>query len=318
MSHDPYFTRLRAAQAEPAALAAMQDPELVKRMAAQLAPDPGYVPPAVKTADDAAPGPHGPVPVRVYLPSEAASKPRPLFVWLHGGGWNEGDLDMHEADATSREVCARAGAVVVSVDYRLATEGVFYPVPLDDVLAAWQWAVESAPQWGAARHRAVLGGASAGGNLAAGAALRLRDEGGPAPSRLALVYPVLHAQLPPLTDEQRTQTGMTQQYEELFGKGLVLAVENYVGAPVEQAPAYVVPALADAAGLPPTLVVTCEWDALRSSGETYAEHLRMAGVPNRLVVVPAINHAHLNSPWLAQAQETFRDLAEWAVEATTA
>src|SRR5690348_8182507 len=74
-------------------------------------------PPVVATREDAAPGPHGPVPVRVYTPAEATGA---CLLWAHGGGFLGGDLDMHEADWTAREVCARAGAVVVSVDYRLA------------------------------------------------------------------------------------------------------------------------------------------------------------------------------------------------------
>lgn len=173
---DPYYDRLLAAQADPAAAAALSDPLLLERMAAQLSPDPGYVAPEAVVSEATVPGPHGDVPVRVYLPANpAGARPRPLFVWCHGGGWVGGDLDMPEADATAREVCARSGAAVVSVDYRLATAGVHYPVPVDDVLAAWTWALQECSSWGASPQRAVLGGASAGGNLAAGAALRLRD-----------------------------------------------------------------------------------------------------------------------------------------------
>ena len=184
MVDDPYYARLRAGQSNPAVLAVlMEEPALVTRMTdLQLAvADAQYVPPAVEVVAAAAPGPHGPVPVRVYLPSAGGQGLRPLFVWVHGGGWVEGDLDMGEADHTAREVSERAGAVVVSVDYRLAGEGVHYPVPLDDVVAAWRWSLQSAAAWRADPARAVLGGASAGGNLAAGAALRLQDEGGPDP-----------------------------------------------------------------------------------------------------------------------------------------
>jgi acetyl esterase len=309
---DPYYARLRAAQANPDALRFLQEePALTSRVTAQSAAEEHYAPPAVEVVSDSAPGPHGPVPVRVYLPAATGPAPRPLFVWCHGGGWCEGDLDMPEADATAREVCTRAGAVLVSVDYRLATEGVFYPVPLDDVLAAWHWALGRAPDWQASADDAVLGGASAGGNLAAGAALQLREEGRRLPSRLALVYPVLHAEVPPPTEEQRDAVALSERAEQYFRRWLQLLLENYLGSSVESASPRAVPALADLAGLPPTLVMTCERDVLRPSGETFAGALAAAGVPCRLIVVPGADHGHLNSPWLPQAQQSYQDLADW-------
>jgi acetyl esterase len=315
---DPYHARLRAAQTDPAVLTLLRaEPELIRRAAAQAAQVSDYEPPVVDVTDGTAPGPHGPVAVRVYLPPAAAPGPRPLLVWCHGGGWCEGDLDMPEADATSREVCTRAGAVVVSVDYRLATAGVFYPLPLDDVLAAWGWAITQAPAWGASVERAVLGGASAGGNLAAGAALRLRDGEGPTPASLALVYPALHAELPALDEVQREAVALSSQAEDYFRRGLTLMLENYVGGPVDEAPSPAVPALAELAGLPPTLVMTCAWDVLRSSGEAFASALERAAVPLRLLVVPEIGHGHLNSPWLPQAQQSYQDLADWVAGALT-
>ena len=104
-----------------------------------------------------------------------------------------------EADHTSREICARSGAVVVSVDYRLAVEGVHYPVPNDDVVAAVRWAREHAAGLGADAERMTIGGGSAGANLIAGAVLRLRDEGDPLPRAVILIYPLVHPELPPLT-----------------------------------------------------------------------------------------------------------------------
>ena len=145
--------------------------------------------------DHQAPGPNGPVPVRVYTPA-AASGPRPVLVWCHGGGFMHGDLDMPEADATARGVAGRAGAVVVSVDYRLCDEPealggrkarrfpgtaedlvVHAPIPLQDVLAAVCWTVAEADHLGIDPERLALGGASAGGNLAAAATLSLAHEG---------------------------------------------------------------------------------------------------------------------------------------------
>ena len=115
--------------------AAYGDPVLIEQIRQFETWEPAVTPPGVDTRDDAAPGPRGPVPVRMYTPPDAPSTGRPCLVWLHGGGFIGGDLDMREADWTAREVCARAGAVVASVDYRLAVGGVHYPVPHDDAVA---------------------------------------------------------------------------------------------------------------------------------------------------------------------------------------
>src|SRR4051794_26056480 len=100
----------------------MSDPALEERFL-EFMQWPGAAPaPRVATEDLTVPGPHGPVPLRMYVP-ETDSQERPCLVWMHGGAFRFGDLDMPEADRTSREVCSRAGAVVVSVDYRLAVNG---------------------------------------------------------------------------------------------------------------------------------------------------------------------------------------------------
>ena len=126
----------------------------------------------------------------------SAGTGRPALLWLHGGAFMFGDLDMPEADWTAREICARAGAVVVSVDYRLAVGGVHHPVPLDDCVAATRWLRDHAAELGVDPDRISVGGASAGGNLATATVLRLRDEDGWQPAALIPVYPVLHAALP--------------------------------------------------------------------------------------------------------------------------
>src|SRR4051795_2356886 len=179
------LTSLHAAYTTPAGLAQIQRYETW---------DPGVGPPDVATRDDAVPGPHGPVPVRIYTPDSPTGAG---LVWAHGGGFIGGDLDMREADWTAREIAARAGAVVVSVDYRLAVGGVCYPVPHDDVVAAVTWVRDAAGDLGVDPARISIGGASAGANLAAGAALKLRDRDGWVPAALLLAYPSLHAAVPP-------------------------------------------------------------------------------------------------------------------------
>ena len=154
----------------------MADPVTRARMDEFMSISDAPAPPDAQVHDDEAPGPHGPVPVRVYRPSPATAR-RPCLVWMHGGAFMAGDLDMPEADSVARELAHRAGAVVVCVDYRLAVDGVTYPVPHDDVVAAFRWVARRGGALGIDPDAIAIGGASAGANLAAGAALRLRDDG---------------------------------------------------------------------------------------------------------------------------------------------
>lgn len=257
-------------------------------------------------------GPHGEVAVRVYRPSDRGVD-RPLLVWCHGGAWLGGDLNMPEADATGREVCTRAGAVVVSVEYRLAVEGVHYPVPHDDVVAAAKWALAGSRDLGA--DRVVIGGASAGANLAAGACLRLRDEG-VALAGLALAYPAVHPTLPSPSDELAAKL-VELPPAAAFAEPIYSAVvENYLGAPAADADGYAMPGIATLAGLPPTLIINCEYDGLRSSGEQFALALKQAGVDVDVRLARDVLHGHLNSPWLPAAQQSYADLAAWLLDRT--
>src|SRR5690349_12215169 len=133
-SGDVYWDKILALVTSPALQGDISDPELAARVAAELPRPDSYVTPEADVRSVAAPGPNGDVPLRVYAPPGGAID-APLFVWCHGGGWIGGDLDMPEADLVARELVSRTGAVVVSVDYRLAVGGAHYPVPNDDVLA---------------------------------------------------------------------------------------------------------------------------------------------------------------------------------------
>ena len=110
-----------------------------------------------------------------------------MLLYLHGGGWTVGNLDTH--DGICRSLCHRLGAVVISVDYRLAPENKF-PVPLEDCYAALEWSAAHAAEIQGDRTRLVVAGDSAGGNLAAAVALYARDHGGPRLCHQVLIYPV--------------------------------------------------------------------------------------------------------------------------------
>jgi acetyl esterase/lipase len=243
------------------------------------------------------------------------------LVWAHGGAFAFGDIDMPESDWVASQLAAR-GTTVVSVDYRLAPvldgeptrrrEGVrksggsrgsgghHYPAASDDILAAWAWTVDNADRLRVDRTRLAIGGTSAGGNLAAGAALRLierRTEVRPALALLA--YPTLLA-VQPAPDAALRAALDAQPAADTFGPDAVRAMyENYLGGPVERAPLGAIPGLArpvDLVQFPPTLMVNGEVDELRVSGEAFARALRAAGRPIEVVTEPGTTHGHLNRP----------------------
>lgn len=248
-------------------------------------------------------GPHGPLRVRTYLPDTPAG---PGLVWAHGGGFVAGDLDMPEGHGVARDLAAH-GVTVISVDYRRSPvpegwdhelrheEDGRYPVAHDEVVAAFTWAAAS----GRATGPWSLGGASAGANLATGAALRLLHTGGPVPAHLVLAYPTLHAVQTPASPELRALLD-ARPADDVFTAELILEMyENYVGGPVGDADVYAIPGTASAdelSGLPPVLMINDEVDGLRPSGEEFARALASAGVAVEVSVEPDQAHGHLNRP----------------------
>ncbi|KOG34591.1 hypothetical protein ADK37_18170 [Streptomyces resistomycificus] len=251
--------------------------------------------PSVETSDESIPGPHGPIAVRVYRPPSAPQRPRPGLVWVHGGGWVFGDLDMREADWTSRELCARADAVVVSVDYRLAVDGVTYPVPHDDVVAAVLWVRENAAVLGIAPARITIGGASAGANLAAGAVLRLRDDDNWLPTSLVLAYAAMHSVLPPLSPALAEGLAQLPRMVRILPEDVAEMTGNYLGGAPDPH-GYALPANGALDGLCPILLLDAEYDDLRASSEAFAAAVVKSGVPVRHVTVPGVLHGFLNLP----------------------
>ncbi|HUR75452.1 MAG TPA: alpha/beta hydrolase [Sporichthya sp.] len=215
------------------------------------------------------PGPGGEIPVRIYTPTGAG--PFGLLVFFHGGGFVLGDLQTH--DGVCRELAAGAECVVVAVDYRLAPEAA-YPAATDDCEAATRWAAENAASLNADPARLAVGGDSAGGNLAAVVAQRLRDRGGPALVGQLLVYPAAR-----LVGE--LSGSMLENAEGYFleAKDLEFFLGAYLSDPEHAMLADASPGLAeDLSGLPPALVITAEYDPIRDDGEWYGEALRKAGV----------------------------------------
>lgn len=249
-------------------------------------------------------GPHGAIPLRVYRPPSSAG-PLPGLVWMHGGAFMFGDLDMPEADEFARGVVARAGAVVISVDYRLAVGGVHFPVPHDDVVAAFRWVVANAAELGVDPARVAVGGGSAGANLAAGAALRLRDEGEAQPWQVLLAYPVVHAVVPDAPGRLEEAMRLIPPVLRFPADLTVKLNENYLGGPLTDVSPYAFAGEAeDLAGYPPTFIENAEFDDLRPSGERFAEQLSAAGVEVELTCQPGVPHGHLNQVALPAQQRS--------------
>lgn len=321
MMTDIYWERLMTAYAEMGSLPpdhptlSNPDPELAARLAAASPEEVEYQSPDVSEARDVtieyAGGAFG---IRVYTPNSDSSG-RPLLVWCHGGAWAAGDLEGPEGDATAREVVVRADAVVISVDYRLATHGVHFPTPLNDVVEAYRWARENAETFGADSDRITLAGASAGGNLAAGAALWIRDHGLPMPISLALAYPALHPELPAASAELQSKLDRLNKVAAAAPEILTPMIENYLGAPTGEASPYAMPGVSeDLSGLPPTYIFNNEYDGLRASAEKFAYQLAAAG--NRVVLetLPDVAHGHFARPGLTQSRGSHRDLAAWVTD----
>jgi acetyl esterase/lipase len=202
---------------------------------------------------------------------------------------------MPEADWTARQICERAGAVVVSVDYRLCNGGVHYPVPHDDVVAAFRWVRETATELGVDAGRISLGGASAGGNLSIGAALKLRDEDGRPPAALLPIYPVAHAVVPSPSASQAAKMADVPAVLRFFPAQMTWLNENYIGGPLSGADGYAFGAQAVLEGLCPTLVINAEFDDLRPSGEDFVARCALAGVDVRQVTAVGMLHGFLNT-----------------------
>jgi acetyl esterase len=231
------------------------------------------VEPVARVENRSIPGPAGPIPVRVYA-ADGIATPAPALAYFHGGGWVIGSLESH--DPFCRALANRTGAVVVSVDYRLAPEA-RYPAAAEDCWAVTRWIAEHGAEFGIDGTRLAVGGDSAGGNLAAAVALMARDRKGPALRHQLLIYPVTDANF------ETASYGDNADGYMLTRDGMQWFWNHYVPDAVQRREAYAAPLCAkDLTGLPPATVQTAEFDPLRDEGEAYAARLREAGVATTL------------------------------------
>ena len=256
-----------------------------------------------RVEDLSIPGPGGDIPIRIYADGHGGL--RPALVYFHGGGFVFGNLDTH--DAVCRALAKESGAVVISVDYRLAPEHKF-PAAVEDSYAATQWVAANAERLGIDANRIAVGGDSAGGNLATVIAMRFRDAGGPALAAQILLYPV--------TDVSSFDTASHREFADgyfltrgamAWFTGHYLASDDHKRSP--EASPLLSPNLS---GLPPALVITAEFDPLRDEGEAYAQRLRQAGVPVTVTRYPGMIHGFVSMHGvLSGGRQAIKEAAEF-------
>lgn len=257
------------------------------------------------------PGPEGApdVIVRVHTPRGLAG-PAPCLYSIHGGGYVLGSRDMD--DLRFDRWCPRFGMVGISVEYRLAPE-THYPGPLEDCYAGLQWAFDHAEELGVDRGAIGIGGASAGGGLAAGLALLCRDRGEISPAFQLLSYPMIDDRQ--ITPSSQLQVPIWSPANNTFGW------RSYLGPlhGTEEVPYLAAPARAkDLAGLPPTLIFVGTLDGFCDEDVAYATGLYQAGVPTELHVYPGAPHGFDGfTPTAGVSRRCRHDIDEW-LEATLA
>jgi acetyl esterase/lipase len=256
----------------------------------------GDGPPVAAVRDLTIPGPGGEIPLRAYTPEDAGERP-PVVVFLHGGGWALGSIPTY--DAPVRALANASGAVVVSVEYRLAPEHRF-PAAVDDSLTAVRWAAGQGGELGADPSRLAVAGDSAGGNLAAVCARRLRDE---LDIRLqALIYPVA---------DGGVNTPSFREFGDRYGltaAGMRRFWELYLDGADSSDPDASPMRATDLSGVAPAYVLTADHDVLRDEGEAYAGALRDAGVDVELRRWPGTIHGFVR--WLAATDIAGEAIAE--------
>jgi acetyl esterase len=227
----------------------------------------------------------------------------PVLVWFHGGGWVWSSVDTH--DRLVREYAAAGDVAVVNVDYALSPEAKF-PQALMECAAVVRFLAAEGASWGVDPSRMLVGGDSAGGNLALATALHLRDSGGPALRGILAAYPVAAPDF------------STPSYEEFDqGYGLTAAGMEaywnlYLRDVADRRNPLAAPLLADHAGMPPTLIQLAELDVLRSEGERLAEKMQAAGVAVTSETIPGVAHGFMRlTGHVARAREAVARAGTW-------
>lgn len=219
------------------------------------------------------------IPIRIYRPS---SEPSPVLLYAHGGGWTL--LSIESCDVFLRELALEVGCTVVSVGYRLSPENP-YPIPFDDCWEVLTWIHEGG--LGFVPERIAVSGDSAGGNLAAGLALKSRDFKDGIIDFQLLLYPACGTDL----DTPSMQDLGPDPRFRLSKDAMSYFWSNYLGGKLDSDDPYAVPHAATSyASVAPALVVIAGFDPLKDDGQRYAEKLAQDGVETELLIATTLPH----------------------------
>jgi len=239
------------------------------------------------------------IPLRIYTPK--GNGPFPVYISIHGGGWVFGNLDTH--DPFCRNIAQKAQVVVVSIDYRLAPEHK-YPAAFNDCYAAVDWVAKNIQDWKGDSSKLIIGGISAGGNLAAAVAIKAKEKNYPNLKAQVLICPVM---------EHSFETMSYQKYADgyfLTKKDMQWFWEQYLAKAEDGKQPYASPLLApDVSGLPRAMVVLADFDPLYDEGKAYGEKMKAANVAVTIQNYPTI-HAITGHPFDV-SKKAISDIAQF-------
>ncbi|MFA6916794.1 MAG: alpha/beta hydrolase [Parachlamydiales bacterium] len=266
-----------------------------------------HLEPVAKVVNQTIEGRHGSIAIRLYIPK--GEGPLPVLVFYHRGGWVYGSLE--ESEVICRKLANKTGAIIASVDYRLAPENKF-PIPLEDCYDSAKWLWQNAASYNGDAHKILLCGESAGGNLAAAVALMVKQTKEFEVAGQLLIYPILSNDLNSAVYEESPDKALLSYENMQFFWGAYLTSlqdgENPLASPLKAS---------SFEALPSTFIITAEYDALKHEGEKYAKLLRTAGVDVDAKCYPKSIHGFIDLPLDENIKnEALNDISRWIKKIT--
>lgn len=269
----------------------------------------------IETVHKTIEGTEGQIPIRIYTPDVEGALPAVVFI--HGGGWIAGSVDVVENPCKS--LAEKAGAIVISVDYRLAPEHAF-PAGLTDCFDTVKWVYDHADEIRVNKEQISVAGDSAGGNLSTVCALMDHEKGTEMIKFQALIYPSVNMSGAETEDfkwsldhyDIRNQQELIVPTVKGMGGSTQLIESLYLQNKEETTSPYVSPLLSDnIGGMPPTLIATAQYDYLAVECEAYAAKLSRNGVPTKLIQYNGVDHAFMDKIGLfPQAEDLMNEIAK--------
>lgn len=260
----------------------------------------GRLDPSVGVSFGTAPARDGyDIPLRIYRPRSLrdADPDVPVVLWFHGGGWVLGNVVNY--DPVCSDIALGVGAVVVSVDYRLAPEHKA-PTAAHDAIDATRWVASHGAVLRADTTRLAVAGDSAGGNLSAVVAQAMRDDGSSAIRAQVLVYPAVDLTMSSPSIAEHPNGGI------LSKAAMDAFLGHYCPPGTDVTDPLLSPLFGDCAALPPALVQTADLDPIRDDGSRYAAKLREAGTPAVLTNYRGVPHGFISIPGSSRSGRTHR------------